>query len=169
MTLSPHSDNSVQASPGAWRLAWQRFRADRIGVWSACTVLCFLLLVALTATGLVAADWEKEVAIGHAPPSWATGASSEGGGPSQLLPDVLDYTPSHTDVLDPIAKEWAQAQMAVKPAGEKPDVLATHLPMGADKWGRDVLSKTIKGAETSVLVGLAAALVATVLGALLGR
>ena len=168
MTRSPHSDNSVQASPGAWRLAWKRFSADRIGMGSACIVLCFLLLVALTAMGLIAADWEKEVAIGHAPPSWVTSASSQGTGPSRPLPSVLDYTPSHADVTDPIAKEWAQAQRAVKPAGEKPNVLAAHLPMGADKWGRDVLSKTIKGAETSVLVGLAAALAATVLGAVLG-
>jgi peptide/nickel transport system permease protein len=42
------------------------------------------------------------------------------------------------------------------------------LPFGADKWGRDVLSKVIQGSETSILVGLAAALVATILGTVLG-
>ena len=31
------------------------------------------------------------------------------------------------------------------------------LPFGGDKWGRDVLKKTIKGAETSIFVGLVAA------------
>ncbi len=45
---------------------------------------------------------------------------------------------------------------------------AQLLPFGGDKWGRDVLSKAIKGAETSLLVGFAAALVATVIGTLLG-
>jgi peptide/nickel transport system permease protein len=39
---------------------------------------------------------------------------------------------------------------------------------GADKWGRDVLAKTIKGAETSILVGLCAALLATFIGSLMG-
>jgi peptide/nickel transport system permease protein len=42
------------------------------------------------------------------------------------------------------------------------------LPFGADKWGRDVIAKTIKGAETSIFVGLAAALVATFIGTVLG-
>ncbi len=42
------------------------------------------------------------------------------------------------------------------------------LPFGADKWGRDVIAKTIKGSETSIFVGLAAALVATFIGTVLG-
>ena len=32
-----------------------------------------------------------------------------------------------------------------------------RLPFGGDKWGRDVLKKVIKGTETSLFVGLAAA------------
>ena len=31
------------------------------------------------------------------------------------------------------------------------------LPFGGDKWGRDIIAKTIKGSETSIFVGLAAA------------
>ncbi|MCC6868643.1 MAG: ABC transporter permease [Burkholderiales bacterium] len=42
------------------------------------------------------------------------------------------------------------------------------LPFGADKWGRDVIAKTIKGSETSIFVGLAAAFVATFIGTVLG-
>jgi len=42
------------------------------------------------------------------------------------------------------------------------------LPFGGDKWGRDVIAKTIKGSQTSIFVGLAAALVATFIGTLLG-
>jgi peptide/nickel transport system permease protein len=47
------------------------------------------------------------------------------------------------------------------------DRLAT-LPFGGDKWGRDVLKKTIKGSETSIFVGIASAFVATFLGTLFG-
>jgi peptide/nickel transport system permease protein len=43
-----------------------------------------------------------------------------------------------------------------------------HLPFGADKWGRDVLDKVIKGSETSILVGFAAAIIATLIGTILG-
>ena len=46
--------------------------------------------------------------------------------------------------------------------------LKTTLPFGADKWGQDVLLKTIKGAETSILVGLLSALLAVVIGTFLG-
>jgi peptide/nickel transport system permease protein len=42
------------------------------------------------------------------------------------------------------------------------------LPLGGDKWGRDVLKKTIKGSETSIFVGIASAIVATFLGTAFG-
>jgi peptide/nickel transport system permease protein len=117
--------------------------------------------------GSLASDWEKEVAVSNAPPSWAK-QDMQGADGSADVQTVVLYEPSPSDVVDPIAAQWELAQKAVKPAGEKVNALATHLPMGADKWGRDVLAKTIKGAETSILVGLAAALMATVLGAALG-
>lgn len=154
-------------SEGAWALAWRRFKSDRVGVWSGITVILSLALVLTTLMGSLASDWEKEVAIGHAPPSWiVTERGGAGGG--NAMPEVFVYAPTPSDVVDPIAAQWEEAQKAVKPAGEKVNELATHLPMGSDKWGRDVLAKTIKGAETSILVGLAAALMATVLGAALG-
>ena len=78
-------------------------------------------------------------------------------------------SPSPTDVQDPIANEFAAAskklgQQRIVPMAER----AQSAPWGADKWGRDVLDKTIKGAETSILVGLCAALMATLIGSLLG-
>ena len=53
-------------------------------------------------------------------------------------------------------------------AAVKPEERKATLPLGGDKWGRDVLKKTIKGSETSIFVGLAAAAVATFLGTLFG-
>lgn len=72
-------------------------------------------------------------------------------------------------VQDPLA-DWLQdiaAKLGAQQAAMQA-VKADSLPMGADKWGRDVLSKTLKGAETSFVVGLFAALVATLIGTLLG-
>ena len=42
------------------------------------------------------------------------------------------------------------------------------MPFGADKWGHDVVRKTIKGGQTSIVVGLVAAFVAVALGTLFG-
>jgi peptide/nickel transport system permease protein len=46
--------------------------------------------------------------------------------------------------------------------------LADTLPLGADRMGRDVLSKAIKGTQISVFVGVLATLVAAAIGTLLG-
>ena len=154
-------------SEGAWALAWRRFKSDRVGVWSAITVIFSLVLVLTTLLGSLASDWEKEVAVSNAPPSWAMMDAQSTEGTATVSP-VVFYEPTPSDVVDPIAAQWDLAQKAVKPSGDKVNALSTHLPMGADKWGRDVLAKTIKGAETSILVGLAAALMATVIGAALG-
>jgi peptide/nickel transport system permease protein len=73
--------------------------------------------------------------------------------------------------VDPLADVMADirkagpAAAAAAPAGV---ARAATLPLGGDKWGRDVLKKTIKGSETSIFVGLAAALLATFLGTLFG-
>ena len=45
---------------------------------------------------------------------------------------------------------------------------AETLPFGGDSWGRDVLKKTIKGAQVSIFVGVVSALVATLIGTVFG-
>ena len=74
--------------------------------------------------------------------------------------------------VDPLADVMKDIQ-AGRDAAKGPVVAAgderrATLPFGADKWGRDVIAKTIKGSETSIFVGLAAALVATLIGTVLG-
>ncbi len=71
--------------------------------------------------------------------------------------------------IDPLADVMADIRKDAKSAGTvAAEVRASTLPLGGDKWGRDVLKKTIKGSETSIFVGLAAAAVATFLGTLFG-
>jgi peptide/nickel transport system permease protein len=82
------------------------------------------------------------------------------------LPETLRARLGNLQVVDPLAKELAEIRTMAGPAVRLSR--ATTLPLGADKWGHDIVKKTIKGSETSILVGLAAALVATVIGTLLG-
>src|SRR5687768_4413679 len=72
--------------------------------------------------------------------------------------------------VDPLADVMADIQKsrASAPAAVAPEARSATLPFGGDKWGRDVLKKTIKGSETSIFVGLAAAFVATFIGTVLG-
>jgi len=71
--------------------------------------------------------------------------------------------------VDPLADVMADIRKDAKSAkADVAEARSTTLLLGGDKWGRDVLKKTIKGSETSIFVGLAAAAVATLLGTVFG-
>lgn len=170
-------------------------------------VLACLALVALASVGLIGAQWQREVAIGHAPPSWlgmadptaprtvkppvplaldATNLPSAVAIADPLAPELralgletdpvllralVDSLPTVLTVTDPIEAELAPLRASLRGQPGEPSATAerlTALPLGADKWGRDVMAKTLKGAQTSILVGVSAALVATLIGMLLG-
>jgi peptide/nickel transport system permease protein len=69
--------------------------------------------------------------------------------------------------VDPLAEVMAEIRGKGTKA-EATEAKALTLPLGGDKWGRDVLKKTIKGSETSIFVGLAASVVAVFLGTVFG-
>ncbi|MDH4053154.1 MAG: ABC transporter permease [Rubrivivax sp.] len=153
-----------ERSEGVWHAAWRRFRTDRVGVVSAAIVLAFLLLILAAWSGLVAQHWQDEVGVANAPPTFlgprppeAIGAIEVPTGPNVDLSDV--------DPLAPRYKEWDELAAKLKTTET---VKAETLPLGADRLGRDVLSKAIKGTEISVFVGVLASLLATGIGTVLG-
>ncbi len=156
----------VHYSPGLWRLAAQRLWSDAIGRYSFLVVAGYLLVVVAVLFGWVAQDWDREVAVNYAPPSgWVTAANRVVVPPSTLV--VSGPVPLY-GWTDPLEPQWSQAQTYARTASrEAPHYLLT-LPFGADKWGRDVGKKLLKGTQTSVWVGLVSALVATLLGTFLG-
>ena len=160
---------------GFWRLAWERFSCDGIGMASLAVVLCFLIVVILALFGVVAGNWDKEVGIPHAPPDFWGLANPEpptavGGAVNPFLPDdaaPMDPPDWDTSVIDPL-EETLQKLRESLTVTETGEARRDSLPLGGDRWGRDVLLKTIKGSQTSILVGLTAALLATLLGTLTG-
>jgi peptide/nickel transport system permease protein len=157
-------DDTSQKSEGVWHAAWRRYRQDRVGMVSLGIVLAFLLLIAASALGLVAGDWQREVGVPNAPPTFvgprpaeATGTIDKPKGPNVDL--------SAVDPLAPRYEEWDERAAKFKTVEIH---RAETLPLGADRLGRDVLSKAIKGTEVSVFVGVLAALTATLLGTVLG-
>jgi len=154
---------------GPWRMALRRLARDRVGSASALVVASFLLLMVGAATGLVAGGWSEETALSYAPPGMigaAPGRDESGDRPAETGSDTRQDT-EDLGIVDPLAEDLAQIERAGRSAlaGAKRSSTA---PFGADKWGRDVLLKTVKGSETSILVGLSAALLATLIGTLLG-
>jgi len=155
---------AAQKSEGVWHAAWRRFAADRVGLWSMVIVLGFVLLIVLAATGLVAGGWQDEVGVPNAPPTFVGPRPAAAVGTIET-PQGPDVDLSDVDPLAPRYREWAERARAYS-SQETPK--RDTLVFGADRLGRDVLAKAIKGTEVSVFVGIAAALSATLLGTLLG-
>ncbi len=69
MNAASNASPVYQASPGLWTLAWRRLIADRVAMVSMAVVGAFLLLTLASGTGLIAENWNDEIAVGYAPPS----------------------------------------------------------------------------------------------------
>jgi oligopeptide transport system permease protein len=167
------TDNNVaapmhQASPGLWKLAWRRLKRDKVGMFSLLVVVFFLLLMLGSYTGIVASNWSKEVGVSYANPWFLAGAENLEAVKAQVDPKAAQVPYVDLSDIDPLApryKEWEERTKQIK-ITETPR--SDTLILGGDKWGRDVLQKTIKGAQTSILVGLVAAFLATIVGTALG-
>jgi peptide/nickel transport system permease protein len=151
-------------SEGVWVTAWRRFRGDRVGMVCLAIVASFLVLIALSATGLVAGQWQRELGVPNAPPTFMGPRPPEDLGTIEV-PKGPNVDLSDVDPLAPRYKEWAERAAQIK---TEEVVRAATLPFGGDRLGRDVLAKTIKGTEISVFVGVLSAVLATTIGTLLG-
>lgn len=184
-----------QTSPGLWRLAMRRLKADRIAMLSLLVLLCYFIILVLSMAGVIASNWNKEVAVSYAPPTFIgadqnTQDSAKKAATVEALPEnpvdplkdvikelnteiateqasggAIDYY----GIQDPLAEDMkAIDQQLGGHLLDQQSELKQTLPFGADKWGQDVVLKTIKGAETSIIVGLVSALLAVVIGTFLG-
>ncbi|MBP9713767.1 MAG: ABC transporter permease [Sterolibacterium sp.] len=183
-------------SPGLWGLAWRRLKTDRLAMGSLAVVTFFLLLMLASISNLLARDWSREVGVNYAPPTWL-GIQADAIDRNLPLPETQPGDEVPHNPLDPLASELAALKAQLKsgsatappdygiadPLAEDLEAIRTTqqiltpatpqtrqatLPFGGDKWGRDILQKTIKGSGTSIFVGLIAALIATLIGTLLG-
>jgi oligopeptide transport system permease protein len=157
-----------ERSAGVWATAWRRLRNDRVGMISLVIVLAFILLILASALRLVAGDWQKEIGVPNAPPTFVGPRAEESSSDPLATLVAKDAKPVDLSDIDPLApkyKEWAERAAKIQ-ISDPPR--AQTLPFGADRLGRDVLAKAIKGAEISIFVGLFAAVVATLIGTVLG-
>ena len=190
--------NQSISSEGLWALTWKRLKADRLAMVSLGIVVLFLGLLVFSASGFVASDWSKEVGVHYAPPDFVGSQSSYTADelaetdavPVREIPPENPVDPLK-DIIRDLRKEVSKGQPSTETYGiedplktEMEEIRSqqsleetavsddsgrlTTLPFGADKWGHDIIKKTVKGSETSILVGLIAAFVATVLGTFLG-
>jgi len=173
-------------SPGLWTLAWRRFCRDRVGLASFAVVVFFFALMVASGLRLVAADWSTEAGVFYAPPTFVgpksaersdapRGGSERGANPADPLAGVLSEIQGQKPagaggegVVDPLAGVLAEIKAEEAGKAAHAEARSPTLVFGGDRWGRDVLKKTIKGTETSMFVGLMAAALTAFLGTLFG-
>ncbi|MEJ1160608.1 ABC transporter permease [Prosthecomicrobium sp. N25] len=172
---------------GQWRLFWWKFKRHRLALASLVVVVC-LYLVALTAEFLAPfAPDQSNARYTYAPrqPIHLFQATESGGW--RFAPHVEGFTVK----LDPVAVRRTFVPDPTKPiqigflvpsepyrlAGLVPlstklvGPLDTSQPMyllGADRLGRDILSRVIHGARISLSIGLVGVGISLFLGILLG-
>ena len=160
------SARPAAASRALWALAWARLSRDRVGFASLAVVVFYVVVMCASAAGLIAGDWSREVGVSYAPPGFH-GPDDPVAGHATAPTAASEAPVEDLGIPDPLAGVLAEIQSGVAGAAGGESRAAT-LPFGGDKWGRDVLEKTIKGTETSMIVGFAAALLAVLLGTVFG-
>src|SRR5689334_10823356 len=135
--------SSSQSSPGLWRLAGRRLLKDRVGIFSAIIVGLCLLLVIASAFGWVAADWNNEVGVYYANPSFLAGQENLEAKTAVQEQAKDNIPPVDLKDVDPLAPWYAEWDRRTKEIKVTEIERAETLPFGGDKWGRDVIKKTI--------------------------
>ena len=167
-SLNPPTDTPTQSLSS---LAWKRLKRDKVGMVSLVIVCFYLLLCAAGWMGLVGENWRTDVALPHAPPTFATweprgtqvnAVSAPDAGASQGDEDNSAAAP------DPLAALMAKADTNEQKYQTVAVKKAETLPLGADGQGRDILQKAIKGTSVSVSVALLGAFCSIVIGTILG-
>jgi peptide/nickel transport system permease protein len=169
MSALPSTDAALLAplaterSDGVWKQAGKRLKDDKVGMVALAVVLAFVLLSILTATGLVASNWGAEIAVPYAPPTFLGPDTSQSLKIEQPTGAMLDLTS-----VDPLAPHYADINKRAAELATAATPHAETLAFGADRSGRSVVLKALKGSQVSIFVGLAAAVVATAIGTVLG-
>lgn len=164
---SPALTSSGHTSTSYWQAAGQRLWAEPLARVCLGILLLFFTLAIASRLGWVAADWNEEVGVSYANPVFMADAPNPQGPFSKFKNEVYEIDAA-TRAVDPLAPYYAEIEARAKQYQEVSRELQDTLPLGGDKWGRDVLAKVIKGAEVSITVGLLAALLAVGIGTLLG-
>ena len=157
----------MATSQGYWHSAAVRLWQDKLARVCIAILVFYFLLVVAASMGWIAKDWNEEVGVSYANPSWLADYPNPQGRNSNITQEEYRVD-SASRALDPLAPYYADIEERAQQYASVERKPKWTLPLGGDKWGRDVLTKTIKAGQISISVGLAAALLAVSIGVVLG-
>ena len=138
---------SSQCSPGLGRLAIRRLLKDRVGVFSAIVVGLCLLVVIASGLGLVADDWNTEVGVYYANPSFLAGQENLEAKAATQAREKDNIPPVDLSDVDPLAPWYAEWDRRTKEIKVTEIERAQTLPFGGDKMKIEAAEKLKKMVE----------------------
>jgi len=157
----------MSSTHGFWRAAGERLWQDRLARVCMTILAVYFLLAILSALGLIAKHWNTEIGVSYANPAFIADHPNPQGKNSLITVDRIDVDAA-TRAIDPLAPYYDEIEQRAEQYKKTIPKLSWTLPFGGDKWGRDIIAKTIKAGQISITVGVAAALLAVTIGVLLG-
>jgi peptide/nickel transport system permease protein len=174
------------AEAGPWRLIWRRFRRRRLAVWCGVAVLLIYAIAIFAEVIAPRAPDSFDARFTYAPPQLPKlmGRDAEG----RLVPLYVNGFRSRVDPIS-LSRIHAPDPAQVIPLGffvrgdsyrlwgliawdrhliGPLDPRQPFFLLGADRLGRDVLSRTIHGTRVSMSIGLVGVALSLVLGVFLG-
>jgi peptide/nickel transport system permease protein len=135
------SNQHAPVSPSLWALAWRRLRADKTAMAALGVVVIFLVMLLLSATGLIAADWDDEIGVNYAPPTFM-GPQAAG---DRIGVDAAAEAPPPENPLDPLKDiiRELRAQGAGSGAGSGSELASAPIVVLSDDGVVDPLEKEL--------------------------
>ena len=184
---SAHRSPAELASASQWRLIWWRFLDHRLAVWSAALVVMLYVLAVFAEFVSPASPSASSGRYTYAPPQAIHLFHRDAAGSLTFRPHVLGYrvtvnptTFSRSFQPDPERvidirlfpqvqpyRMWGLIDVNRRLIGPA-EAGQPFFLLGADRLGRDVLSRLIHGARISLSVGLIGVLLSLVLGIVIG-
>jgi ABC-type dipeptide/oligopeptide/nickel transport system permease subunit len=90
------------------------------------------------------------VGVSYANPSFMRDAPNPAGSKTAVLKPLQQSVDAETRAIDPLAPYYADIDKGAKAYETASKPLSWSLPLGGDKWGRDVLQKAIKAGQVSI-------------------
>ncbi len=139
-----------------WRIAFRRFRRDRIGIFAGFIIAIYLLIGALEIIRIPSKEGQSTSALG-----WMF----------RNVPQERSYSAPFGKIQLGQDGEYAAALASGDPvkikAAERYRVVGTHL-LGTNALGNDTLVETLRACKTALLLGGVTSVIYIVLGTLLG-
>lgn len=169
MNIATRNARKMDSRPARdyWLAAVLRVWRNRLGRLCLLVLSLYALMLLAALLGWPGERWNREPGVSFANPAFMADAPNPQGQESRITTMHLPID-AESQAVDPLAARYGEVRERAKAYVQQETQARWTLPFGGDKWGRDIMIKTVRASQVSIAVGLGAALLALSIGVLLG-